>query len=177
MVDTTVYGDAGSFHWALGADYALARWFSPGIKFKFNRYVTEPDKTTGIKPSAQSYEILIPLNFRVVNLRRFYLLLAPELGFSSLTYQTNDPNNDIDMYGKGGYFALNVQPSFIFKKVGFYVSIFFPAVNYNSMETSSSTVNKYLISQWKGSGTGFQLGIVFRFKTKKDESGKKETAN
>ncbi|MCX8080472.1 MAG: hypothetical protein N3F09_04455 [Bacteroidia bacterium] len=174
VLDTTVKDDAGNFHWVFGADYAIMKWFSCGLRLKTNQYVTEKDKKTGLTPSANSLDISIPLNFRPVNTKIFYLLLAPEFGFTSLEYKTNNPNDNLVLTGKGGYFIFNIQPSFIFKNFGFYLSLFRSGVNYKNMESNNQNFNNFIITNWSGSGVGLQLGIHRRLSTKKQNENKKE---
>lgn len=174
VLDTTIKDDAGNFHWSFGADYAPVKWFSTGIRIKTNQYVTEKNKNTGYTPTARSYEINIPFHFRPVNTKIFYLILAPELGFSKLEYKTNNPNDNLVINGQGGYFMLNIQPSFIFKNFGFYLSVFSSSVNYKEMKSNYSTFDNFIITHWSGKGTGLQFGFHYRFKTKKDEKKKGE---
>lgn len=174
VLDTTIKDDAGNFHWSFGADYAFVKWFSSGIRIKTNKYVTEKDKNTGYTPSAHSYEINIPFNFRPVNTKIFYLILAPELGISKLEFKTNNPNDNLVLTGQGGYFLFNIQPSFIFKNFGFYLSLFTSSVNYKEMKSNNSNFNNFIITNWSGKGTGLQFGFHYRFKTKKEENKKGE---
>lgn len=174
ILDTTIKDDAGNFHWSFGADYAILKWFSSGIRIKTNKYVTEKDKHTGYTPSANSYEINIPFHFRPVNTKIFYLMLAPEFGFSKLEYKTNNPNDNLVLTGRGGYFLFNVQPSFLFKNFGFYLSIFTSSVNYKEMKSNNTNFNDFIITNWRGKGSGLQFGIHYRIKTKKIENKKGE---
>ncbi len=167
LTDKTTDG-AASKGFGIGAQYGLAKWFGLGLRSKFDNFYTSPDSTSGVKASANSFEIGAICDFHVVRREHFNLALGLDLGYSHLRYKTNDPSvKYLEMYGDGSWVNFHITPRYYFGRFGLSISLNFPKINYSNMTTSNDQINRYAISQWSGSGFGMNFGLAYRFLNEK----------
>ncbi len=161
--DTLIKDQAANSNYFLGLEYGLLKWLGIGIKGKINKYFTEKDEITGTTPTANSFDIAFTIRAHLFKFKHFDLPIGVSIGGSSLTYNTNDPNNSITINGKGSYFDLHIQPMFYFNKFGFNVYLGLPNINYNDMTSNNSNINQYILMNWKGKGIIAGIGLQYRF--------------
>jgi hypothetical protein len=160
--DTLIKEQAGNSNYYLGIEYGLFKWLGIGIKGKVNNYFTEKDKFTGNTPTAHSFDIAFTLRAHLFRIKYFDLPIGISIGGSSLTYNNNNPNDPITIYGKGSYFDLHIQPMFYIKRIGLNLYIGLPSINYTNMSTNKDVLNQYIIANWKGKGVILGAGIQYR---------------
>jgi hypothetical protein len=161
-IDTTTHSGAGSKSFGLGVEYGVLNWLGLGLCGKFDNYVTSKDAVTGTQPTAGGGQLGAIINFHVLRKEHFNLVLGINGGYSHLTYKTNDYWGT-EVYGDGSWMRFSITPRYYFGRFGIEASLNFPTINYPNMTTSSKTLNNYIVSSWKGSGTGFYFGIQYRF--------------
>lgn len=161
--DTLIKDKAGNSNFFLGLEYGLVKWLGIGLKGKINKYFTEKDKITGNTPTANSFDIVFTVRAHLFRTKHFDLPIGIGIGGSSLTYNNNDPNYPITIYGKGTYFDLHLQPMFYFDKFGANIYFGLPAINYNDMSSSDTNINQYILMNWKGKGIILGIGLQYRF--------------
>lgn len=162
-LDTMIKDNAANSNFFLGLEYGLLKWFGVGLKGKINKYFTEEDKITGSKPSANSFDVVFTVRAHLFRTKHFDLPIGIGIGGSSLTYDNNDPNYPITIYGKGTYFDIHLQPMLYFDKFGVNVYFGLPSINYKDMSSSDSNVNQYILMHWKGNGIVLGIGLQYRF--------------
>jgi hypothetical protein len=160
--DTLIKDQAGNSNYYLGIEYGLFKWLGIGIKGKVNNYFTEKDKYTGNTPTAHSFDIAFTVRAHLFRTNHFDLPIGLSMGGSSLTYNNNNPNDPITIYGKGSYFDLHIQPMFYIKRIGLNLYIGLPSINYSDMSTNKDVLNQYIIANWKGKGIILGAGIQYR---------------
>jgi len=163
LLDTSITDRAGSTHFAFGAEIGLHKRFGLGLKGKFNSFLSAKDEVTKATPTAKSADFMVFANYHAVTIPHFDLILGGDLGYSGLTYKSNDTENII-LKGTGSYASLYINPRIYIKRFGFNLKIYAPFVNYNNLTTNNPEINNYyLITKWKGNGTGVSIGIQYRF--------------
>lgn len=160
--DTTITDGAANSNFSFGAEVGLAKWISVGGRAKFNTYFTSEDKVTKARPDAHSVEVLGALNFHLTHNKHFNLLLGGNMGYSGLTYNSNDVNKT-SIEGKGTYADLHLTARVYIRRFGFHATAYTPFVNYNKMTSNNDVYNTYVVAKWKGQGFGMNIGIQYRF--------------
>ncbi|MDI9342317.1 MAG: hypothetical protein QM534_17220 [Sediminibacterium sp.] len=160
--DTTIKDGAANSNFSFGAEVGLAKWISVGGRAKFNTYFTSEDKVTKTRPDAHSFEVLGTLNLHITHNKHFNLLFGGNMGYSGLTYNSNDVNKT-SVEGKGTYADLHLTARVYIRRFGFHVSAYTPFVSYNNMTSNNDVFNSYIVAKWKGQGFGMNIGVQYRF--------------
>lgn len=158
-LDTTKYDKAANRNLSFGLEYGILDRLGIGIRAKFNDYFTGNDSP---KPYVTSLDYMGTINFHMVKTNVFNLIIGTNIGGSHLSYISNNKDN-LNIYGDGLYFDLHLMPRIWIKRVGFQFDIGMPYVSYNNLTTNNSDVNKSILSNWKGLGYNFGIGLMCRF--------------
>ncbi|MBL7911508.1 MAG: hypothetical protein JNJ41_10680 [Bacteroidia bacterium] len=161
--DTVQEDKAGNTNFGLAAEYGLHKNFGVGVRYKNNKYFTDRDSVTHIKPEVKTNDILVMLNYHPVSTKHFDLVLGADVGYSTFKYKANDSLNII-ISGGGSYVSLYLNPRIYFGRFGINFKIYAPFTNYNKLTTNNDDFNKYIaITKWKGQGFGMGFGIQYCF--------------
>jgi len=156
------YDKAGSKSVNFGGQYGVNDWFGLGVRVKFDNYITAKDSVSKLTPTANGLEIGLITDCHMIRAKHFDLSAGLDIGYSNFTFNANDIAGN-QLYGSGLWTNVHIIPRVYFGPFGFNIALNFPAVRYNNMTYSNSTINQYINPTWKGSGTGLTFGIQFRF--------------
>jgi|GEM_PF-972318 hypothetical protein len=160
---STKTSGAASTNWNLAGEFGVLNWLGLGVQLKLDNYVTSRDSTTGIKPTAIGFEGGIIANLHIIRHPHFNLLGGIDLGYSHLTYNTNDGFSD-QVYGDGSWFDFHLTMRFYFGRFGLNFTGYSPVINYASLTSNNSnwSLGENVLASWKGKGGGINLGMQYR---------------
>lgn len=84
----------------LKAQYAITKWFSPGLMYERNGFITDPDSAE----NAKSGNFYLALTFRVLNTERTAVHTSINFGSSNYEYEREGTNDKVS--ASGGAFQL-----------------------------------------------------------------------
>ncbi len=154
---------AASTNWNLSGEFGVLKWLGIGVQLKLDNYITKTDSTTGVRASAIGFEGGIIGNIHIIRHPHFNLLAGVNVGYSHLTYNTNDGFND-QVYGDGSWVDFHLAMRFYFGRFGLNFAFYTPVINYASLTTNNSNwgLGESVLASWKGRGAGLDLGIQYR---------------
>lgn len=160
--DTTETGKAVNRNFSLGLEYGVLDRLGIGIRAKFNDYFADPDKVTKKDPEITSLDYMATVNFHMIKKNVFNLFIGADFGGTHLKYISNNKDN-LNIYGDGYYINLHLSPRIWIKRVGILFDISMPYTNYQNLTTNNTDINKSILSNWKGLGYNFNIGLMCRF--------------
>jgi opacity protein-like surface antigen len=149
--------------WNFEGEFGLFKWLGLGAQFKLDNYTTSTNPTTGARVTAAGFETGITANLHLIRNDRFNLLLGADVGYSQLTYSTNDGFND-QVSGNGSWIDFHATARFYFGRFGLNFTAYIPETNYETLSSSSSNwkSGEDILASWKGTGGGVSAGIQYR---------------
>ena len=169
--DTTTEDKAANRNISFGLEYGVLNKLGVGIRYNRAKYFVEKDDSTHLDPNVYSNNIMLLVNYHVLNGKVFNLVGGVNFGYSSLNVITNNIDRT-EIYGSGMYFDVHVSPRVYMGRFGFQLDFGMPFVSYNNLTTNNVDFNKYVLAKWKGLGYSIGMGIQFRFFSPKEESKK-----
>lgn len=161
--DTSYNDKAASTNYAVSAECGLSKRIGIGVRFKANKYFTDPDSVSKKKPDVRSNDLLILLNFHPVVRKHLDLVLGADFGGSVFNYKAND-SLGLVLKGNGSFVSFYINPRIYFGRFGINFKVYAPFNNYSKLTTNNDQFNDYVaISKWKGNGFGLSFGIQYRF--------------
>lgn len=171
--DTTLEDKAANRNIAFGLEYGVLNKLGVGIRYNRAKYFAEADDITKKMPNIYSNNIMLLVNYHVLNGKVFNLVGGINFGYSKLNFISNNINND-EIYGSGLYFDVHVSPRVYMGRFGFQLDLGMPFVNYNEMSSNNSNFNQNILAKWKGLGYSIGMGIQFRFLKNKEAANTSE---
>ncbi len=160
--DTTFEDKAANRNIAFGLEYGVLNKLGVGIRYNRARYFAEADDSTKQMPNIYSNNIMLLVNYHVLNGKVFNLVGGINIGYSALNFISNNINKD-EIYGNGLYFDVHVSPRVYMGRFGFQLDLGMPFVNYKKLTTNNAYFNQNILAQWKGLGYSIGMGMQFRF--------------
>ena len=145
----------------MGAEFGVANWLGLGLAGQFDEYIHGKNDSSGVS-TALAFEIGAIINFHIVRHTHFDLLAGFDLGYSNLTVTSNDGTND-QIYGSGTWFDVHLTTRIYVGRFGFNVTLVFPNMNYPTLTSNVTTYNEYVLSSFKLSGEGLNVGVQYHF--------------
>jgi hypothetical protein len=161
LKDTVIDSHAGNTNASLGLEVGIGKFVGIGLRAKANFFTRTLDAVTNSRGDVFSNDLIAMVNLHPLPFKKFDLVLGAEMGLSKLKFDVNDLYQTM-VTGKGGYFAVHVNPRFYFRRFGFNFRAALPVFNYNDLQRSSDRGN-YILSKWKASGLGVSVGVQYRF--------------
>lgn len=169
--DTTIEDKAANRNIAFGLEYGVLNKLGVGIRYNRAKYFAAKDDSTHLDPNIYSNNIMLLVNYHVLNGKVFNLVGGINIGYSSLNVITNNIYRN-EIYGTGMYFDVHVSPRVYMGRFGFQLDLGMPFVNYTKLTTNNVDFNKEVLAKWKGLGYSIGMGIQFRFFSPKGDSKK-----
>ncbi len=155
-------GGAATSNPQLGAEFGVANWLGVGLAGQFDEYIHgKNDSNSGVS-TALAFEIGAIINFHIVRHAHFDLLGGFDIGYSNLTVTSNDGTNT-QIYGSGTWFDVHLTTRIYVGRFGFNITLVFPNMNYPDLTTNVATYNQYVLSSFKLSGEGLNVGVQYHF--------------
>lgn len=159
--DTTIDATAGNGNASVALEIGIGKFIGIGVRGKTNVFFRSLDAVMNSRADISSTDLLGMINLHPLSFKKFDLVLGAEFGLSKLKFDANDPFQTL-VTGKGGYFAIYLNPRFFIKRFGFNLRAGLPVFNYADLQRSNDAGN-YIISKWKASGLGISVGLQYRF--------------
>lgn len=169
--DTTTEDKAANRNIAFGLEYGVLNKLGVGIRYNRAKYFAESDNITKKLPNIYSNNISLLVNYHVLNGKVFNLVGGINIGYSSLTFISNNISDD-RIYGNGLYFDAHVSPRVYMGRFGFQLDLGMPFVNYSKLTSNNQSFNQEILAKWKGLGYSIGMGMQFRFFSPKGGSKK-----
>jgi hypothetical protein len=166
--DTTIENKAANRNISFGLEYGVLNKLGVGIRYNRAKYFAAADDSTKQMPNIYSNNIMLLVNYHVLNGKVFNLVGGINIGYSALNVITNNIYRD-EIYGSGLYFDLHISPRVYIGRFGFQLDFGMPFVNYNKLTTNNANFNQNVLAKWKGLGYSIGMGMQFRFLSKKDK--------
>lgn len=159
--DTIVDAYTGNTNASMGLEVGIGKFIGIGVRGKVNLFTRALDAVTNARGDVSSTDLLAMINLHPLPFKKFDLVLGAEFGISKLRFNVNDIYQTM-VTGKGGYFAIHINPRLYIKRFGFNLRAALPVFNYGDLQSSSDRGN-FILSKWKASGLGVSVGLQYRF--------------
>lgn len=158
--DTTIDTDAGNANGSLGVEIGIGKFVGIGVRGRTSYFFRSLDAVMNSRPDVHANDLLFMINLHPLPFKKFDLVLGSEFGISNLKFDVNDIYQTM-ITGKGGYFAIHINPRLYLNRFGLNLRASLPVFNYNDLRYSGDP-SGFLLTKWKASGFGVSLGVQFR---------------
>ncbi len=155
-------GSAATSNPQIGAEYGVTNWLGLGLAGQFDEYIHGKNDTNSGVSTAVAFEFGAIINFHIIRHTHFDLLAGFNAGYSNLTITSSNGTND-QIYGSGSWFDFHITSRIYISRFGFNITLVFPNMNYPNLTSNVSNYNQYILSSFKLSGEGINVGVQYHF--------------
>ncbi len=147
----------------VSVEYALFKWLGIGVTGQFDSYYLKKDSISNFQPTAKGLELGLLFNLHLIRTRHVDFLAGASIGNSNFTENT-DPNSD-QLNGNCPWVNLNATLRYYFGRIGLYGSLGYQTMNYTSLTSNNSSLNKvlqYIPTSWAAKSESITFGLQLR---------------
>jgi hypothetical protein len=145
--------------------YAITKWFSPGLMYERNGFITDPDSAE----NAKSGNIYLSLTFRLANTEKTAVFTSLNFGSSSYTYRNEFSKEKVTAEGGAFQWAFGIK-HFISEHIGIGYDFALTSYAYDELKVGDTVfqiwdADKKTLANYEINfvGVNHRIGVTYQF--------------